>query len=347
MAARIARRLIACGPVVLVLATTFVRCRTPTQLVVEISTDAPSCDRLTTGIYVASTSAATDLGDLPVVSKSGCERAGFIGSAVFLPTGSDDEAFALKVVTAVGVSLEDCRRGSESCIVERRAVRYARGEIVRVGISMDQQCIGVVCAGTDRCQGGACVPCSDCVDKGGIDAAPDVRSDAAGPGDAGGDAGPPGPSCKDVCPDACDGKVCKRTCTNCTGVVCPAGLPCEVTCMTAGSCTNIDCGDATSCKVTCGGAVSACAGIRCDAPTCTIACNNDRTCTGLITTAGGSTTLACTGTACSGDFACCADKCTFNCPGADNCKGLLCCADAGPSCHSTGPTPTTCSDQCR
>jgi hypothetical protein len=325
-------RTVALGAVLAVAAS---RCRTPTQLVVDVSTDAP-CDRLVTGIYVAGTSAGTDLGDLPVVTKPACERPGFIGSAVFLPTGADDEAFALKVVTAVGVSLEDCRRGSASCIVERRAVRYSSGDVVRIAISMDQQCIGVVCPGTERCQSGTCVPCSDCVDQGGIDAAPtDAGASDGGVGDAGLEAAAPlAPSCSEVCPDACDsGKPCSRTCKNCTGIVCPPGLPCEVHCTLDGGCVDIDCGEASSCKVTCADPNS-CNGVRCDGPSCTVMCPKSNACQGVTQMGGASNVLTCGDNACPGDFSFCAGDASFECSGPTPCPSLCCAPDA--RCTKTG-----------
>jgi hypothetical protein len=256
---------------------TTTQCRTPTQVIIRVSTDA-RCDQLTTAIFVGKTS-ALDIA-VPIVTRRGCEREGFIGSAVLLPSGEDDDAFAAKIITGVGVRVEDCINGTslQSCITERRALRYEPNEIVRVDVFMGQQCAGIQCAPKETCQKGLCVPCADCVDQTLIEAgAPDVvtnTKDTGGENDAATeiDAGPCLPPCT-----SCAGATCVVDCklTNCAqGIVCPANRRCQVECNGGTSCGGvISCVAATACDVTCSEKNDACTGtIDCGTGPCRVRC---------------------------------------------------------------------------
>jgi hypothetical protein len=222
------------------------RCATPTQLIVEVSTDAP-CERLDTGIFVGRTSQETNASAGPVVAKRGCERPGFIGSSVFLPRGADDDAFAVMVVTGVDATVDECIRGTKTtCIVEHRAVRYQPGEIVRVSVTMDQQCVGVECGPKESCRRGTCIPCPDCEDNTVTDASVgDARPDVE----------------TFICPDgctSCDAGTCIIDCKVDGGcpptVTCPPNSRCEIDCSDHDYCKGtIDCAAAKSCQVICTG----------------------------------------------------------------------------------------------
>ncbi len=317
------------------------RCATPTQIIVEVSTDAP-CNRLDTGIFVGKTS--SDTNDLagPVVSKQKCERDGFIGSAVFLPRGADDEAFAIKIITGVDATVTECIKGLKStCIVEHRALRYEPGSIVRVAVAMDQQCVGVECSAKETCKRGACVPCADCTDPTGVDSGPKADTSVE---DTGVDASLPCPSvCTSCSPD---GRTCNIVCTdvNCgtAPVTCPPGRDCTVDCSGHDFCKNtIDCSGATSCRVTCHiGGADTCHDtvIKCGTK-CSVICDGDtKTCHNVNIQAAQSSSLclSCTGAkeTCQ-DMAACetptAGTCSQSCPTGcnKNVCGKACAGDGG------------------
>jgi hypothetical protein len=252
------------------------RCGTQTQLIVHVSTDVADCNRIDTGIFVGNFSADTNDSAGPRVSKRACERPGFIGSAVFLPTGADDEAFAIKIVTAVDATVTECVAGlKKTCIIERRTVRYEPGAIVRVDVSMDQQCIGVECAINQKCTRGLCVACAECVDPSGGDSGPDGNS--SGGVEAGSDSGCPGDQSQ--CTTCFDGGCqidCNQKDCNAKGFACPPGRPCSVNCSGRPEVckAGVDCSKATTCDVLCSGDTDTChkGTVRCGTGSCRVRC---------------------------------------------------------------------------
>ncbi|HEU4407472.1 MAG TPA: hypothetical protein VFS43_19555 [Polyangiaceae bacterium] len=183
-------------------------CQEPTQVELRVSTDLP-CDRVH-----GTTVTVGPRGELeaahPATSLATCEAgddgAQHLGFVVFVPRGEDDEAFAIKVVTAVSARSPDaCQpgegsaRGYQGCIVARRELRYRPGHTLRLEVPMLQQCEGVECTVDSTCfDATTCMPAGVTCTKEActIDDAPDLRfANPSGPGpEAGGAAGAAGGS---------------------------------------------------------------------------------------------------------------------------------------------------------
>jgi beta-propeller repeat-containing protein len=141
----------------LMVLTTPLGCREPTEAVVEISTDSVCDQKLETGITPG------PLGDIETrdygTTTSMCQS-GDIGSIVLLPPGDDQEApFAFKIVTSLGKPVETCVAPAygQHCIVARRAMRFVPHHTYHVPIRMSLACAGVSCPADQTCIDGVCL----------------------------------------------------------------------------------------------------------------------------------------------------------------------------------------------
>lgn len=138
-------------------AVTVVACLEPTQITLRIETDG-RCAELRTGIM------AGEKGSLetshPAAQTDGCKGPDYIGSIVAIPTEEDDAEVAFKVVTSVGVLLDQCYDGNfgPDCIEARRALRYIPSTPLSLPIAMRDSCRGVVCRPDETCVDGQCRP---------------------------------------------------------------------------------------------------------------------------------------------------------------------------------------------
>lgn len=181
-------------------------CREPTQITLALRTDAQCVDVLGTTISVGS------LGSLEarpaVASTDRCDPAsGEIGTLVVVPSGDNDAEVALRVVTGVGKSPEQCVEDGYvgGCIVARRAIRYLPHTPLEMPITMSVDCIDIPCGATETCFKGKCVPaavdpddceqgnCDPVSPDGGTDSGADASEDQASDG-IGGTAGSGGSS---------------------------------------------------------------------------------------------------------------------------------------------------------
>lgn len=207
-------------------------CREPTQITLELQTDAKCVDVLGTTVTVG---ALGELENRPeVASTERCDDgSGRIGTLVVVPSGDNDEEVAVRVVTGVGKSAQACVASGYTggCIVARRAIRYLPHTPLKMPIFMGIDCLDVPCGETETCFKGQCVPavidpyqcengnCQPLLPDGGVDggsdAAPDQSSGgSAGASGAGGSGGTGG-----VATDAGDGSVlqCPEATGDCDG----------------------------------------------------------------------------------------------------------------------------------
>jgi len=269
-------------------------CRSPTQIVVEVRTDADCASIVSTSVTTARPEEDVEA-KLPQATRAGCAGAGEIGSIVLVPRDAEDVEVKLRVTTGIGRGAEACPAPAyEGCVVVRRQLRFEPGETVRVTVNVPASCRDRPCGPDATCnESGVCVPLA--CPRPPCGTSPDA-----------------GPRCEDVCPGVCNAGRCELACTRaapCRGTTCPPGIPCTFVCSGPDACVAIRCGDASACTVRCD-APSACRnGIRCDrAATCDVTCRAgaDDACDGDIAcpTAGGTCNVACNDE-CKGPVFCC------------------------------------------
>jgi len=133
-------------------------CRAPTQVMVEISTDISCSDNPRTGISEGSLS---ELESRPMSTETlTCDPAtGRIGSIVVVPGGEKDAEFAIRVVTGLTMTPDDCVRSGYlgGCVVARRVLRFEPHDTLYLPIRMEASCLDVPCGATQTCRDGSCV----------------------------------------------------------------------------------------------------------------------------------------------------------------------------------------------
>jgi hypothetical protein len=310
----IATGLAALGLVVLGL----VDCAAPTQIVVEVYSDACSSIKQT-GITVGKA------GDIetkpPVAVRDTCELVpkDGVGTLTISPSGANDDEVAIKVVAAVDVpSADRCVSPDYAgCIVHRRVVRFIPHTTERLTVRMSLACLNRVCPGNTTCDNGVCKAEVDLLPDGGT--VPDAAIQEAGfaEGSAIVDAGGP---------DACTG--CKGTCTPagcavdckkqaCDGTEqCSPTLPCTITCDGTGHCNDIHCTTSEKCTVTCGSPKTSCDKVTCNAGECAVTCSGNESCNGdggISLDAGTKGSLVCNGDNACRNAACNSSDCVLSC----------------------------------
>ncbi len=134
-------------------------CLPPTEVTLELTTDALCVDVTETSI---ATGRLAGLDERPATTATqACdETTQRIGDIVVVPSRTKDGEFALRVVTGLAMTADDCvangYRGG--CIVARRALRFVPRENLKLRIPMETVCIDVPCEATETCRNGACYP---------------------------------------------------------------------------------------------------------------------------------------------------------------------------------------------
>lgn len=162
----------------LAIALCLVACREPTEITLEVTTDAPCSEVVTTFFYVGRPGG--DAGAPAAEAPKRCVN-GRIGSLVVVPSGGEDEAIEARVVTGLAGSQCDVDP-TKGCIEARRSLRYIPHTPLVLPIVMSKSCVDVRCPVAQTCVAGACV--SDVVD---VDRCVNGRCDLTSPppGDAG------------------------------------------------------------------------------------------------------------------------------------------------------------------
>ena len=108
---------------------------------------------------------------------------GRIGSIVVLPGSNKDGEFAIRVVSGITMSADDCVRNGYlgGCVVARRAMGFVPQETLYLPIRMEASCIDVPCNTTQTCRNGSCVSAKitnpdACTTPTGCDVTPPISS---------------------------------------------------------------------------------------------------------------------------------------------------------------------------
>jgi len=155
-------------------------------VVVELSTDIRCSDNPRTGISVGTLS---ELESRPMSTETlRCDPAtGRIGSVVIVPGGEKDSEFAIRVVTGMTMSPDDCVRSGYQggCVVARRVLGFVPHETLELPIVMEASCLDVPCGKTETCHSGSCVSATiqnprACTEPAGCDGSPDASFGGSG-----------------------------------------------------------------------------------------------------------------------------------------------------------------------
>jgi hypothetical protein len=312
------------GVVMTLSGVSLVDCAAPTQIVVEVYSDAcpggPSAAGETinqTGIAVGT---AADIDNKsPAAFRDSCEHPPGVGTLTIYPSGSSDAEVAIKVIAGVGmVGPEQCRAPEYAgCILHRRVMRFVPNTTQRVTVRLSLACLNRVCAPGSTCDNGVCKAETDILPDGGTRA--DAATTEAGladgavlPMDAGADACA---QCNGTCTSTgcavdCKSKVCNPADD------CSPTLPCTITCDGTGHCNDIRCNTNSTCTVNCGNAKSSCNKVTCNAATCVVKCDGANSCAGdggISLDASTSASLTCSGDNACGTASCNSPDCTLSC----------------------------------
>jgi len=325
-------------------------CADPTEIVVEIYSDAcPPSGRSgrvagDTAITVSSKEAIDRA--RPSAVKSGCDApaSGLVGTVTIYPSGANDGEVTFRVLTAVDRPIGACSAadGWAGCIEQSRTMRFSPRTTQRVVITQSIECLNRRCPDDQVCVAGACFEPGSVQEDGGT-ATDAARSDATiidapavdgavVPGTDAGDSAVPKP-----CPPGCTGPrqtcedgVCVTTCPvggACTGEVCPPNQDCVIRCQTSNACSNVKCSTGKSCRFECTSQNSCQNDLSCAVPRCDVHCAANNACS-TLNLSGGDATVTCTGNkACGDTVACSATKCTLTCAGA-SCPTSKACSSA-------------------
>jgi hypothetical protein len=339
------RAIIATGLAALgLVALGLVDCAAPTQIVVEVYSDAcPGSGKTqtinSTGITVGK---SADIETKPPAAfRDNCEAppSGGVGTLVIYPSGANDDEVAIKVVAGVDIQADACRTPDYAgCIVHRRVVRFVPNTTQRLTVRLSLACLNRVCAPGATCDNGVCKAEADLLPDGGTKA--DAETKEAGlaeggivPADAGG-------------PDACAG--CKGTCTPAGCVVdcknrvcdgteqCSPTLPCNIACDGTGHCNDIHCTTSQKCTVTCGSPKASCNNVTCNAGECAVTCSGNESCNGdggIALDAGTKGSLVCNGDNACRSASCNSPDCVLTCSPSNGMKNAC-------------PAPAPCTGGC-
>lgn len=181
------------------LAFLVLRCASATEIDVDIYSEI-ACDKnAEVGLVMGNT--LTELTTNVVTSSADhCEPSTRVGRVVISPSGDNDEAIALAVVTRNdGQGLDTCteQNNYKGCIVAKRQLHFEPHTRLEVRIDLRLSCLDNPCGTTDTCVKGKCVsatcPNGGCADEtvlnGGSTTAPNDGGVAeAGPSDSSTDA---------------------------------------------------------------------------------------------------------------------------------------------------------------
>jgi hypothetical protein len=320
-------------------------CAEPTQIVVEVFTDA--CPGSGKPEVIHATGIAVGTADniesrRPSSTHEGCESATGIGTLVIYPSGSKDAEVAIKVLGGVESTPDRCDPPAYAgCIVHRRMLRFIPNVTQRATVRLTLACLNRQCPTGTTCDDGACVGDRDVLDDGGTTA--DAQRIESGvvvpPVDAAADAGDPCAGCKGECTNGSCTVDCSKVA--CSGQVCAATLPCIVLCPKKDNCVDVSCTTTATCDVTCG--KEGCRKLACKSDECTVLCKGDDACNVGTQVALSGTTHALLD--CQGKRAC--RTITSSCTGND-CR-LDCTPGGGPdnACPQTiGPCTPLASGAC-
>lgn len=329
-------------------ATSLVDCAPPTQIVVEVYSDAceGSGKKQTihrTGIAVGHAEGID--AKLPNALRDGCEKpaTGGVGSLTIYPSGANDAEVAIKVVAGVDTTPDRCLApGYEGCIAQRRLIKFIPNTTQRAIVRLSLACLNRTCPAGTTCDNGVCKKEEDVLVDGGTRANADIIE----AGGSSADAGPPD-ACAG-CQGTCDFTECKVDCkkTACNNQnLCAPTLPCNVSCPDPNNCPDILCATTGKCSIDCGDGsnpnAGACGNVKCTSGECNVTCRGDSSCRGdggITLQATTSATLKCLGAKACDVASCSGPSCALECDPSP----------AGPqdACPKTAPCTSTTANGC-
>ena len=328
-----------------VLALGVVDCAAPTQIVVEVYSDACPGSK---GQAINQTGIAVGKSDSidnkpPSALRDGCEKAPGVGTLTIYPSGSNDDEVAIKVVAGVDTTPDRCLApGYAGCIAHRRVMRFVPHTTQRAIVRLSLACLNRICPVGKTCDNGLCKDEKDLLPDGGTVADAETQEAGITP-EAGVDAAPPDPCVG--CKGDCTNGLCTVNCgtVNCgTGNLCAPTLPCTINCPTTNSCPDVTCTTSAKCTVHCTNQAGACGQVNCNAQACDVRCDGNETCNGdggIRLDAGTNASLDCKGNDACRFASCTAQQCTLSCdplmgnnsacpgPASRPCSPVTSCAD--------------------
>jgi len=264
----------------------FLSCREPTQITLNITTDALCPTETLAGprlvdALIASGKAINpkDFTSAAVTDQCQSGDPNSVGTLVLLPSGSDDLTVEVLVVAGVELagpsseisplklSSEDCqeliRTGGvgaiqgKPCILVRRRLGFVEHTKLELPIDLDTRCIGKKCGEDQSCFKGNCVEIGINCDSGGCDQ-PITCEEKCDEVCASGNSECVDTACNCL---ACDAEICAATC----GLSQAIGECQDDVCLCKPAC------DQAACSAECGGecALAQCNCESCDAEACT------------------------------------------------------------------------------
>jgi hypothetical protein len=135
-------------------------CRSPTQIVLNVSTDMPCTDPLAwrgVAVYVGKPGRDVDEVSATLVTRE-CDANGAVGSLVVVPSGDKDGEVGLRVVAGIEHTPEDClEHDYDGCIVARRALRFVPHDSLELEVDLTEDCVSLGCDSEHTCSRGECV----------------------------------------------------------------------------------------------------------------------------------------------------------------------------------------------
>lgn len=155
-------------------------CRTPTQTTIEIVSEVAHRSDMAVSVQLGGVD-DVESATPRVVTRGSWAADGTVGTLVAVPSDGEDEAFAVRVVLAVGRDPATCTAlDATGCVVVRRTARFVAHESSRLRIVLRPACLGTFCDARSSCaRDGACgsLESDQEAGDGGVDAAPVVGSD--------------------------------------------------------------------------------------------------------------------------------------------------------------------------
>lgn len=279
---RLTLRRVAIGALAVLGLLAMTNCAEPTQIVVEVFTDA--CPSSGKPEVVHSTGIAVGTADnietrRPSSTREGCETATGVGTLVIYPSGSNDAEVAIKVLGGVESTPDRCDPPAYAgCIVHRRMMRFIPHVTQRATVRLTLACLNRQCPIGTTCDNGVCVGDRDLLEDGGVtaDAARLESGIVVPPADASvPETGDPCLGCAGTCVLG----ECNVDCAvvECKGQLCAPTLPCKISCTKPGGCADIACKTTKKCEIDCakGGT---CGKLVCVADDCDVSCSGDDAC---------------------------------------------------------------------
>jgi hypothetical protein len=318
-------------------------CAEPTQIVVEVFTDA--CPATGKPEVIHSTGIAVGTAEniesrRPSSTREGCETATGVGTLIIYPSGDKDDEVAIKVLGGVERTPDRCDPpGYAGCIVHRRMLRFIPNVTQRATVRLSLACLNRQCQPGTTCDNGACVGERDVRNDGTTNpGAERIESGIVPPVD-GGLPDAADPLCAG-CKGTCAGGICTVDCSkvSCVGQLCAPTLACDIRCPKTGTCNDIACTTTGKCTIDCGKEVSSCKKVACKADDCDVTCDGRDSCNVDANLSLIATTRA--RLDCDGDNACRTAK--LYCESKD--CDLACDPGGGPNdaCPNRPLSPATC-----